>query len=503
MQLLAEFLRRLTPSEASEAVSMLTGRISREYLSLGVGPATIRKALERRLKGNQVRLRSRLLTVNEVYGRLEAVSKVKGSNVQARKLSLLRSLADQMEEVELKWLRAILEGELRIGVNEGVATEALAKLAGIPLEAALEAVSILGLEEAVRRTLEYGGSKLIEAEVKPYRPVKPMLAEEASSLREGLKAAGEAALEPKVDGVRIQVHRGEGGKVRLYSRRLNDVTESLPEIVEAVENEVSGSSFILDGEVAAVDSKGKLQPFQVLMRRFRRMRMLDKFSAAIPVKLYLFDILYIDGTPLISRPYRERRRVLEGIGDEKLLIDKIEPSSLDEAEAFLRKALNMGFEGVMVKSLDSIYRIGRRSRSWLKVKPTKTLDVVVVAADWGHGRRRGWLSNYHLAVWDERREKLLHVGKTFKGLTDEEFEEVTRSLLSLKIGEEGITVKVKPKIVVEVAFNEVQKSPHYDSGFALRFARITKIRWDKNVYEADTVDKVRRIYLEDRVKRSL
>ena len=280
--------------------------------------------------------------------------------------------------------------------------------------------------------------------------------------------------------------------MRIFSRRMSDVTGSLPDIVELVAGQVHSRDMILEGEVVAVGEDGRPLPFQDLMRRFRRVRDVEEMVRLIPLRLHLFDILYLDGRLLIDESYRERWRLLESVCPEELLAKRIVTDDVGEAEEFFRRALEEGHEGLMAKRLDSPYTPGRRGKLWLKIKPAETLDVVIVAAEWGHGRRRGWLSNYHLAVRDG--DGFSMVGKTFKGLTDEEFEWMTRKLLELKVRETPTTVYVRPEVVVEVAFNEVQRSPHYPSGYALRFARIKRIRLDKGPKDADSLDRLRELY---------
>ena len=282
--------------------------------------------------------------------------------------------------------------------------------------------------------------------------------------------------------------------VKIFSRRLSDVTGSLPDIVRQVKETVDVGEAVFDGEVIAVGEGGKPLPFQELLKRFRRVRDIEEATRRIPLRLKLFDILYLDGVELLDQPYEKRWKLLEERVAEGVLTPRIITDKVDEAEEFLRKSLEEGHEGLMVKRLNSPYRPGKREKLWLKLKPAENLDLVIVAADWGHGRRTGWLSNYHLAAYNPERDSFEVIGKTFKGLTDEEFEWITKRLLQLKTREDGFTVWVKPKIVVEVAYNEIQRSPKYSSGYALRFARIVRIRDDKMAEEADTIQRVRELY---------
>ena len=313
---------------------------------------------------------------------------------------------------------------------------------------------------------------------------------------------GKTALEYKLDGARVQIHKG-GKEVRIFSRHLKEVTESIPEITTQIQKEIQAKEAIFDGEVIATNSQGKPLPFQELMRRFRRVQKVELSMKEVPVRLFLFDLLYMNGRSLIDLSYKERWKCLKEISPEDLLVPRIITGEISEAKSFLKEATISGHEGLMAKSLESPYTPGARGKRWFKIKPAETLDLVIVAADWGSGRREGWLSNYHLACRDSETGEYWVIGKTFKGLTDEEFTRMTQALLKLKIpplspfnkgGLGDYTVYVKPQIVVEVTYNEIQKSPKYESGFALRFARITRIREDKTPQEADTLTHLKDLY---------
>jgi DNA ligase-1 len=272
------------------------------------------------------------------------------------------------------------------------------------------------------------------------------------------------------------------------------VTPSLPEIIEWAQTKITADSFIVEGEVVAVNAEGKPLPFQELMRRFRRMHQIEATMKEVPVRLYLFDLLYLNGDSLIDQPYAERWQKLEKICNRSVLADRVVADGPKIAEQFLQQAMQAGHEGLMAKDLTSTYQPGSRGKKWFKIKPAETLDLAIVAADWGYGRRTGWLSNYHLAVRDSETGEFLVMGKTFKGLTDAEFKWMTENLQKLKISETNYTVKVRPQIVVEVAYNEIQRSPHYQSKFALRFARIKRIRPDKAPEQIDTIERLRQLY---------
>lgn len=341
--------------------------------------------------------------------------------------------------------------------------------------------------ETARRALKHAND--IDVKLHLFVPIKPMLAESEEDFSVILKEhGGKTALEFKFDGARIQMHK-QKDIVKIYSRALSDVTESLPEGWKAALR-LEAEEAIVEGEIIAF--KEKPMPFQELMRRFRRVSEVEKASAEIPTKLFLFDILFLEGKTLIDEPNERRWQVLESVCPEDLLAERLVVSSVEEAETFLKKALEAGHEGLMAKDMKSPYQPGNRGKKWFKIKHADTLDCVILAADWGTGRRHGWLSNYHLGVYDEDNDRYVVVGKTFKGLTDEEFSSITQRLLSSKISETDYSVYVKPEIIVEVAFNEIQRSPHYKSGFALRFARIIRFREDKK--EPDTLQKLSALY---------
>jgi DNA ligase-1 len=329
-----------------------------------------------------------------------------------------------------------------------------------------------------------------------------MLAQMANDVAEALKEhEGKTAFEYKLDGARIQIHK-LGDEIRIFSRRLTDVTASLPEIVEKARKNVMAKEAILEGEVIAIDNRGYPIPFQHLMRRFKRVYAIEDMAEKIPVQLYLFDILYLNGESLIALPYLQRRKILAENSGEIPLTKQIVTDKKEDAEKFLKEAVDAGHEGLMAKRIDSPYTPGIRGKHWLKIKPVlEPLDLVIVAAEYGYGRRHEWLSDYYLAARDAETGEFLTVGKTFKGLTDAEIIEMTKRLKELAIKEEPRRVFVVPKIVVEVTYNEIQKSPKYKCGMALRFARISRIREDKNSEEADTIQHVREIYEKQFLKK--
>ena len=298
----------------------------------------------------------------------------------------------------------------------------------------------------------------------------------------------------------MQIHHAEGA-TRIFSRRLNEITQSLPEVVEQM-SALGDRNVIFDGEVIAIDAEGNTLAFQELMRRLGRRREIERARAELAIRLFVFDLIALDGELWIDKPYTERIAALVEVAQSAGLemVGRSLPASLPEAEEFYRHAIEAGFEGVVAKSLASKYTPGARGRGWLKIKNARTLDLVIVAADWGYGRRKGWLSNYHLAARDETHGGFAEVGKTFKGLTDAQFEEITDKLLTLKIEDAHGTVTVRPEVVVEVAYSDIQRSPQYASGMALRFARIVAIRNDKAAEEADTIATMTQDYQRQAVK---
>jgi DNA ligase-1 len=326
-----------------------------------------------------------------------------------------------------------------------------------------------------------------------FRPLQPMLAGSAEDAGEALGELGEAALEHKLDGARVQAHKS-GADVRIFSRLLNDVTGALPEIVESV-RDLPARELVLDGEVLALRPDGKPHPFQVTMRRFGRRLEVEALRAELPLSVSFFDLVYRDGAALFDRPAAERFAALDdALGGGPLVIPRLVTASVDEAETFLAGALERGHEGIMAKALDAPYEAGRRGKAWLKVKRPHTLDLVVLAAEWGSGRRRGWLSNLHLGARDEERGGFVMLGKTFKGLTDELLAWQTRELLAREVMRDAHVVHVRPELVVEIAFGDLQASARYPGGLALRFARVKRYRPDKSAAEADTIRTVRELH---------
>lgn len=494
VKLLATFLSKLSPKEAEFASRFIIGKPvpQREDDRLDIGYATILDLIKNR---EQSLLIMKPLTLRDVMETFDKIKKVIGQGSREVKLRLLKSLFLRANDLESKWLIKSIIGEMQHGVNEGLLLEVISEMTDIDLEVIRRADMFYGDTcELIGAVREKGKDAITSATITLFRPLKPMLAEMCYDISEIFNEhEGTTLLEYKLDGARIQVHT-DGNTIKIFSRRLKDVTESIPDVVEILKYSIEGKPAILDGEVIAIDKKGKPLPFQDLMRRFTRVKDIKRAMELIPLKVYLFDVLMVDGKVVIDLPCEERWRILEDLVQHEVLMKRIQVNSPKEAEMFLQESAEMGHEGIMAKHPKSTYTPGRRGKRWLKLKHVITLDVVIVAADWGHGRRKGWLSNYHLAVLDDENGKFEVVGKTFKGLTDDEFEEMTKKLLELKISEDEYTVYVKPSVVVEVAFNEVQRSAQYSSGFALRFARIVRIRDEKQPEEVDTLSTLKRIY---------
>ena len=521
--LLAAFLRQLPPEEIPPAVRLTIGQVFPEWdgRALNVSGKAVwgvideltdpPDALRREVSAQAVdpgQAAGMLfekarrdppgpppLTIVGVYHSFEAIAESSGRGSRARKEALLRELFVRATPTEAKYLVKVINQEMRHGVNEGIMLDGIAKAGKVKTRAVRRANQLWGdLGEVALVTLTEGQAGLERATLRLFRPIKPMLAQTAEEHAEAFERyGGQIALEYKLDGARVQIHR-QDDHVRIYSRTLSDVTASLPDVVAEVKDKLSAREAIVEGEAVAVDAQGRPLPFQHLMRRFRRVHDVAATVLEIPVQLHLFDALYVDGRLLIDAPNTERWAALEGAMGGQCLVRRSRPATIEEAKAFAEQAHRDGHEGVMAKELDSAYTPGMRGKSWLKLKHVISLDLVIVAADWGYGRRHGWLSNYHLAARDGDTGEYPVVGKTFKGLTDAEFIEMTQTLLALERSRQGSTVHVRPQVVVEVLFNEIQESSQYKSGLALRFARIARVREDKAPADAETLQGLRQLY---------
>jgi DNA ligase 1 len=432
------------------------------------------------------------LTLPDVSQGFAGVADASGAGSRAVKLEHLRRLFARATPDESEWLARILFGEMRTGVSDGLVLDAIAQASQAGPGLVRRASMFLGDPAAVAALAMAGGVQALEGTTpRLFVPLLPMLAEIATDFDVVLAAhGGRSALEYKYDGARIQLHR-DGERVGIWSRRLSDVTAGLPDIVD-VARELRARRLILDGEVVAIGDGGRPLPFQDLMRRFRRVHRIEDLVREIPLALHFFDCLQRDDDVLIDRTYEERWEILAAVTGGRYLAARSLVTTREAAEAFQAGALAAGHEGVMAKDPRSTYSPGSRGKRWFKIKAPATVDCVILAADRGSGRRTGWLSNYHLGV--RQGDGFADVGKTFKGLTDREFTEMTERLRASMLTDDGYTVRVRPQVVVEVEYNDIQKSPRYPSGLALRFARIARVRDDKAPGQATTLDELRELY---------
>jgi DNA ligase-1 len=484
---LADLLTRTSPDELEIALGLLSG-VPRQG-RIGVAGGAIAEA--RQMPGAP----TGALALSDVDAILSRVRSAAGSGSSRIKAQLLRDLFARANSEEQDFLTRLLHGELRQGALEGVLLEAVARASGIAASRIRRAAMLVGALAPVARAAIVDGETALDAMViSPFRPVQPMLADSASDLAGALADLGEASLEYKLDGARIQVHK-VGADVQVFSRALRDVTAALPEVVDAA-RALPADEAVLDGEAISLRSDGTPHPFQATMRRFGRRLAVDQVRATLPISPFFFDCLYLEGQALIDEPLWRRIDALAAVAPPGVLVPRLITASLESASAFLGRAVAAGHEGVMAKAIGGTYAAGRRGQAWLKVKRARTLDLVVLAVEWGSGRRRGTLSNLHLGARDASAGGFVMLGKTFKGLTDEMLAWQTARLLQLEISRDAYTVHVRPELVVEVAFNDLQESPHYPGRLALRFARVKRYRPDKSAADADTIETVRAIYRE-------
>ncbi|HEY7009303.1 MAG TPA: ATP-dependent DNA ligase [Jatrophihabitantaceae bacterium] len=480
---LAALLRATDAADVAVVVSWLSGELPQRQI--GVGWATLRS-----LPGPAAATR---WTVRDVHETFDAIKATSGPGSVARRAELIGALFAAADASEQVFLRRLLSGELRQGALLGVMTDAIAKAADVPVAEVRRAAMLRGdLPAAAEAALTGGTAALAQFRLEVMRPVGPMLAQTAGSVGEALdRLGGEAAFEAKLDGARVQIHR-DRDDVAIYTRSLDDVTSRLPEVVAAV-RALPVSTLVADGEAIALRVDGRPYPFQVTASRFGTKTV---SAEQLPISAFVFDILHLDGRDLVDTPAAERLAALDEIVPAGHRVDRLVTSDPPQAQAFLARTLAAGHEGVMAKSLVAPYEAGRRGASWLKVKPVHTLDLVVLAVEWGSGRRRGKLSNIHLGARDPAGGFVM-LGKTFKGMTDEMLDWQTKRFTELAEGPtDGYVVRVRPEQVVEIAFDGVQGSTRYPGGVALRFARVVRYRDDKPADEADTIDTVRALYGE-------
>jgi DNA ligase 1 len=472
---IAELLGALDTAEVPATTSFLAGELPGGRA--GVGWSTL--AASRRPPAAQP-----CLTVSQVDSAVDAIRAVGGQGSTRRRAELLGELLGAATEPEQEFLIRLLGGELRQGALEGVMLEAIAVAAHVPTDAVRRAFMLSGrLAATASAALSSGVAALAEFRLELGRPLRPMLASPAETLESALAEVGAASVEYKLDGARIQVHR-DGDRVHVYTRTLREVTRSVPELAGLV-RDLPCHALVLDGETLALDDSGRPRPFQETMARFGA-----QSPSELLLRPYFFDCLHLDGRDLLDLPLRERLAALDTVA-QPYRIPSVHSGDTERAATLLDEALAAGHEGVVVKSLKSGYAAGRRGRTWLKVKPSHTLDLVVLAAEWGHGRRRGFLSNLHLGARDPDGGPPIMVGKTFKGLTDELLAWQTAEFGRLEDHRDDWTVYLTPSLVVEIELDGVQTSTRYPGGVALRFARVLRYRPDKDAGSADTIDAVR------------
>ncbi|GBE55900.1 MAG TPA: ATP-dependent DNA ligase [Euryarchaeota archaeon] len=524
--ILAEFLSGAPASLLEILPHLITGDIFSEWdRELGVGPGLLysavafvsgvnKKELENsiRVHGDtglavreiferkpQTTLFSEKLTVEGVYESFTKIAAASGKGAQNKKTKILSDLLSNAEPVEAMYLVRTVLSELRIGVAEGLLRDAIASAFDVEKSVVERAIMLTNNMGLVAKTAyESGAEGLARLTVQVGRPLRPMLAQSMPSLEEAIKGAGRAAIEVKYDGARVQIHK-KGGEIRIFSRRLEEVTNALPDVVSAAKKAITAGDVILDGETVAVDPVTRRpKPFQDILRRFRRKYGVEEKAVEIPFETYIFDLLYADGELLIDETLEVRRERLASIVKAEtkkfMLADQLITNNLEEALSFYNRALEAGHEGVMVKNLDSTYVIGSRVGYMYKVKPiAETLDLVILGAVWGEGKRAGWLSSYYLGARDELGE-FREVGRVATGVSEQQLADYTELLRPYIEYTDGLEVRLMPKVVVEVGYQEIQKSPKYDSGFALRFPRVIRLRDDKSIEEVDTLERMEELY---------
>ncbi|OPY50964.1 MAG: DNA ligase [Methanosaeta sp. PtaU1.Bin112] len=526
INLVAAFLSSLDEPELSVACSYVMGTIfpPSQSLAMGVGPSILYEALskacgcsteqigemlratgdpglvaagvveKRRPIGFAAFQESRPLSIADVSERFMAVARASGKKSQDIKVKNLQYLFSLASPLEARYIARLAIEDMRIGIGEGGMRDAIA-LAFHEIGADAERV-----EQAYNLTNDMGlvavnarRGTLAELSIMIHRPIKMMLAQLGESIASALGEIGTAAIEWKYDGARVQIHK-DADHVWIFSRRLENVTASLPEIVQTAK-EIRAQSAILDGEAVAIGKDGRPMAFQDILKRFRRKYNVEKLAARIPLRLFLFDLIYLDGRSVTDLPLRERRDLLEKIADPGILADQVVSASKEAAEEIYRQALAAGHEGIILKNPASVYAPGKRGKNWLKIKPVmETLDLVVIGAKWGEGRRASLLGSYRLGCQDAATGNLLDMGFVATGFTDESLAELTEMFRELIVLEKGMEVEIKPAVIFEVAYEEIQKSPNYSSGYALRFPRMVAVRYDKSLEEADSLERVVSLY---------
>ena len=499
---LAAFLRALQPEEIETAVHYLSGELPQGRIGIGYSvlkTAAANSPASAESPSTTVSpTTTESLSITELDHTLTELAGIRGSGSAARRAQVLRDLFSRATTAERDFLLRLMVGELRQGALAGVMVDAIAAAAEIPVAQVRRAAMYSpSLGAVARAALVEGAAALAKFQLELFAPIAPMLAQTAADVGEALvellgEQPGEVEFEWKMDGARIQAHKN-GDDVRLYTRSLNEVTAAVPEIVETVRG-FPEHTLVLDGEAIAFDAKGRPHPFQITMRRFGRKLNVEALRGDLPIQAFFFDCLRFGEQSIADRPAHERFEALARAVPAELRIPRLITASEPAAREFYEAALAAGHEGVMAKSLGAPYEAGSRGASWLKIKRAHTLDLVVLAAEWGHGRRTGKLSNLHLGALDPTTGEYVMLGKTFKGLTDALLEWQTREFLAREVSRDQWTVTVRPELVVEIAFSDLQASTRYPGGLALRLARVKRYRDDKSAADADNMDSVRSIY---------
>jgi DNA ligase I, ATP-dependent (dnl1) len=449
-------------------------------------------------KSDRVSSKSRL-TIRQVYDRLKEIADTSGKGAQSQKIKSLQFLFSESTPEEAKYISRIALEELRIGIGEGIVRDSIAKAFDVPVAQVEFAFMVTNDLGDVASASKKGGAEALEKQnIQVDRPVKMMLAQVTNSIEAAFEELTEAAVEWKFDGARLQIHK-KGDSVRLYSRRLEDVTHSLPDVVKTVSAAVTAEDAVLDGEAVAIDESGNPRPFQDILRRFRRKYDVETTSRDIPIHVNLFDLLYADGKSYIEEPLTERRKKLSQIINPDAAGISVDALTVtddpEKAAEIYQAALAAGHEGVMIKNPNSPYSPGKRGKNWLKKKPVMdTLDLVVIGGEWGSGKRKNKIGSYVLACFDSIKNVFLEIGRVGTGISDDLLDSLTEQFSELIEAEDGITLKIKPEVVFEIAFEEIQISPNYPAGYALRFPRLVRVRDDKTIEEIDTIEKIDRMY---------
>ena len=439
-------------------------------------------------------LGSERLTISDVQKRFNDIARASGKGSQNVKVKNIQYLLSQATPIEAQYIARLVIEDLRIGVGEGIVRDAISKAFSRPAELVERAYNLTNDLGIVARKAKSSDLSLLEIMIN--HPIKMMLAQLGESIPAVLGEMEKAAVEWKFDGARVQIHKS-GKSVRIYSRRLENVTKSLPEVVRSVIEHVDAKSAILDGEAVAIGEDGRPRPFQDILKRFRRKHKVSRVAALIPLHLYLFDLIYLDGEGLTEMPLIERRKMLVNIADPEIVASQTITGDLDLVNLTYQEAIAAGHEGIMLKNPASLYTPGKRGKNWLKIKPImETLDLVVTGARWGEGKRAKLLGSYRLACIDSETGRYAEIGWVGTGITDEMLAELTELFSDLIVLVAfGMEVELKPTFVFEIAYEEIQTSPNYSSGYALRFPRLISVRDDKSPEEADTLDRVRDLYL--------